>query len=157
MTDTHDSDAVPCRDIDPAELFEQGLSPEVYHDLREVTQEVISDRSGGKIVFIEEQCSRCSTRIPGIGIFGNVPESMQTIKSIIYEVYEAFYQNPRDAQYVSMGQQMVELGHEAVTELFKSLLLAAGLGHKDAENATGKRSKPEVWAQILGSEFAGAD
>jgi hypothetical protein len=52
---------------------------------------------------------------------------------------------------------MAELGQEALVELFKSLQLAAGLGGQDAEDGTGKRSKQEVWAQILGPEFVDAD
>lgn len=157
MKDTRDPEAVPCRDIDPAELFKQGLAPEVYHDLREVTQEMISDHPCCKIVFIEEQCSRCSTKIPGIKILGDVPESMQNFKWMIYDVYEAFYEDPRSVQHVSMGQHTVELGQEAVIGLFKSLKLAAGLARKDTEGGAGKRSKKETWARILGPEFADAE
>ena len=153
MKDTRDSEPVPCRDIDPAELFEQGLAPEAYHDL----QEVISDRSCCKIAVIEEECSRCSARISGLQILGDAPELMQNLKEMINDVYEAFYEDPRSVQYVDMDQHMAELGQEALTELFKSLQLAAGRGCKDAEDRTGKRSKQEIWAQILGSEFTDAD
>ncbi|MFC6720233.1 hypothetical protein [Halobacteriaceae bacterium SHR40] len=157
MKDTRDSEPVPCRDIDPAELFEQGLAPEAYHDLQEVTREVISDRSCCKIAVIEEECSRCSARISGLQILGGAPELMQNLKEMINDVYEAFYDDPRSVQHVDMDQHMAELGQEALTELFKSLQLAAGRGCKDAKDGTGKRAKQEVWAQILGPEFVDAD
>lgn len=157
MTDTCNSDQVPCRDIDPAELFKQGVAAEAYHNLQEETQEVISDRSCCKIAVIEEQCSRCSAKIVGLKILGDVPELMQTLKEMIYDVYEAFYEDPRPVQHVDMGLHMAELGKDALIELFKSLQLAAGLGSEDAENETGNRSKQETLAQILGPEYANGD
>lgn len=157
MKDTRNSDQVPCRDIDPAELFEQGVAPEAYHNLQEVTQDVISDRSCCKIAVIEEQCSRCSAKIFGLRILGDVPDLIQTLKEMIYDVYEAFYEDPRSVQHVDLGEHMVELGQDALIELFKSLQLAAGLGREDAEDGTDKRSKQEILAQILGPEYANGD
>lgn len=153
MTNTRDSEPASCRDIDPADLLDQGLDPEMYHDLREVTQEVISDRSCCKIAVVEEECSRCSNRIFGIRLLGDVQELMQHIKWMVYDTYEAFYEDPRSIQHVDMGLHMIELGQEALVELLTALLLAAGFARNDVENGTDKRPKQEIWTQVLGSEF----
>jgi hypothetical protein len=157
MTDANDSEAVPCRDIDPADLFEEGLSPEGYHDLQEVTQEVISDRCTCKIVFTAEKCSRCSARITGIRIRGDVPELVYDLEWVINDLYGALYDNPRSVQYVDLAQELFELGPEAVIELNEALLLAAGIAKKDAEDGTAKRSKHEICVRVLGQEFVAAD
>jgi hypothetical protein len=49
-----------------------------------------------------------------------------------------------------MGQQMAELEPDEILELFKSIQLAALLAREDAGNESSKRSKQEIWAQILG-------
>jgi hypothetical protein len=157
MTDATDSEPVSCRDIDPAVLFEQGLAPEAYHDLREVTQEVISERSCCKIAVIEEECSRCSARISGLRILGDGPKLLRDIKEMINDVYEALYDEPRSVQYVNMGQLIVEFEQDAVLEVFKSLQLAAALGSRDAEDGNSKRSKQEICARILGQDFGDDD
>lgn len=157
MTDTRDSEPAPCSDIDPADLIDQGLDPEMFHDLQEVTREVISDRSCCKVAVVEEECSRCSNRIFGIRLLGDGPELMQHIKWMVYDTYEAIYEDPRSVQHVDMGQHIVELGQEAVVELCKSLLLAAGFAHNDAEKGADKRSKQDIWTQVFGPEFTDGD
>jgi len=149
MKDTGDSEAVPCRDIDPAKLFEQGVAPEAYHNLREVTEELITDCSSFKIILIEEQCSRCSAKFSGLHIRGDVSRVMQDLKWSVNEVYEACFEESRSVQYVDIGQQMVALEPDEVLELFKSLQLAASLAREDAGDESGKRSKQEIWAQIV--------
>jgi len=103
MKDTGDSEPVPCRDIDPADLFKEGLSPRTYHNFQEQTQEVISDHSSCKIVFIAEKCSRCSARVTGIKIRGDVPELVHDLEWVITDVYEALYDDSRSVQYVDMA------------------------------------------------------
>lgn len=157
MTDANDSEAVSCRDIDPVDLFEQGVAPGAYHDLQEVAQELTSDRSSCKIVFIEEKCSRCSAKISGLRFRGDGPELVHNLKWVISDVYEAFYEDPRPVQFVAMTPPMVELGQDAVMELSRSLQLAAVLGSEDAGDGTSKRSKQEIRARILGPDFADAE
>lgn len=157
MKDTGGSEPVPCRDIDPADLFEEGLSPEVYHDLQEITQEVISDRCICKIVLTAEKCSRCSVRITGISIRGDVPELVYNLEWVINVLCGALYNNPRPVQYVDIAQELLELGLEAVIELNEALLLAAGIAKRDAEDGTAKRSKHEICVRVLGQEFIAAD
>jgi len=156
MTDANDSKAVPCRDIDPVDLFEKGVSPRAYHNLEEQTQEVISDRSSCKVVFVAEKCSRCSARVSGIKIRGDVPELVHDLEWVITDVYEALYDDSRSIQFVDMAQDLFELGPDAVIELYGSLQLAVRLAYKDAEDGTSKRSKQEVRVRILGTDFLDA-
>ncbi|ELY39890.1 hypothetical protein C496_14471 [Natronorubrum tibetense GA33] len=154
MTNTHDSESVQCRDIDHEKLFEQGIAPEAYHDFQEVAQGLISVQTCCEIGYIEERCSRCSARFSGLQILGDVPKSMQDLKWITDDVYDTFYEDPRPVHHVAMGPDVLELGQEAVMELFKLLQLTAGLAREDKEDGTGKRSKQDLWARVLGPEHA---
>jgi len=157
MIEKNNNGAVPCKDIEPAELLEQNLSPEMYHDLTEVTRDVVTELSFCEIEFIEEECSRCATRIPGLLIAGDPPGSLQELKLILYDVYEPFYANPRSVEYVGPDLQFAESDPEAIIQIFNSVMFAALLGSEDAENGACKRSKQEVWTKILGPEYTDAD
>jgi hypothetical protein len=56
-----------------------------------------------------------------------------------------------------MKPPMVELGPDAIMELYRSLQLTAGLAYKDAEGGTSKRSKQEIRTRILGPDFVDAE
>lgn len=152
MIEEDTNGAVPCKDIEPAELLEQNLAPEVYHDLTEVHRDVVTDLSFCEVEFIEEECSRCSTRIPGLLISGDPPGSVQKLKLMLYNVYEPFYANPQSVEYVDMDTQFAESKPDVTIDIFKLVMLAAALGSNDAENETGKRSKQALWTRILGPE-----
>lgn len=152
MIEEDTNGAIPCKDIESAELLEQNLAPEVYHDLTEVHRDVVTDLSFCEIEFIEEECSRCATRIPGLMLSGDPPGSLQELKLMLYAVYEPFYGNPRSVEYVDMDTRFAEPNPEATIEIFKSIMLAAVLGSEDTENETGKRSKQALWTKILGPE-----
>lgn len=157
MIEEDTNGAVPCKDIEAEKLLEQNLSPEVYHDLTEVNRDVVTDLPSCEIEFIEEECSRCAIRIPGLLISGDPPGSFQELKLILYAVYESFYANPRSVEYVGPDLRFAESGPEAIIQIFKSVMFAAALGSEDAENETGKRSKQEIWTKILGPEYTDAD
>ncbi|WP_340099088.1 hypothetical protein [Salinibaculum salinum] len=157
MIEKDTNGAGPCKDIETADLFEQNLAPEVYHDLTEVRRDVVTDLSFCEIEFIEEECSRCGTRIPGLMINGDPPKSLQEFKIMLHNVYEPFYGNPRSVEYVDMDTRLAESSPEATIEIFKSVMFAAALGSEDAENETGKRSKQALWTQILGPEYTDDD
>lgn len=157
MIEKDNTEAKPCSDIDPADLMEQDLAPRQYHDLSEVNRDVVTDLSFCEIAFIEEECSRCAARLPGLLILGDPPGSLQEIKLMLYNVYEPFYANPRSVEYVDMDAQFAELDPETTIEIFKSVMVAAVLGSEDAENGTSKRSKQDLWTWILGPEYADAD
>jgi hypothetical protein len=72
MTDANVSKPVPCRDIDPADLFEQGLAPGAYHDLQEVAQELILDRSSCKIVSSKRNARIVLRGFPAFGFAATV-------------------------------------------------------------------------------------
>jgi hypothetical protein len=152
MIEKNTDGAVACKDIETAELLEQNLFPEVYHDLTEVHRDGVTDLSFCQIEFIEEECSRCAARLPGLMISGDPPGSLQELKLMLYDVYEPFYANPRSIEYVDMDTQFAESDPEATVEIFKSVMFAAALGSEDAENETGKRSKQALWTKILGPE-----
>ncbi|GAB7020280.1 hypothetical protein JCM18750_31410 [Halostagnicola bangensis] len=82
---------------------------------------------------------------------------MQDLKWITDDVYDTFYEHPRPVHHVAMGPDVIELGQEAITELFKLLQLTAGLAREDKEDGTGKRSKQDLWARVLGPEYANTD
>lgn len=154
MIEEDTNGAVPCKDIETAKLLEQDIFPEVYHDLTEVHRDVVTDLSFCEVEFIEEECSRCATRIPGLMISGDQPGSLQELKLMLHAVYEPFYANPRSVEYVDMDTRFAESNPEATIEIFKSVMLAAVLGSEDAENETGKRSQQALWTRIRSPEYA---
>lgn len=153
MVDQSNNEMPTCRDIeDEAFLQAYGFSEE-YHDFQEVDRKFITEVGVCEVLLVVEECSLCSARLPGVVVSGDAPAQMQTYKQLLYDVYEAFYEDPQSHEYIALSKGLANVSFNMQMTIQSELSTVIELGRDDAERGVAKQSEVELWTQVLGQEF----
>lgn len=154
MINNSTDDEMTCKDIDNQQLRNDYALTEELHDFGAADTEVITALPFCDVLYVEETCSHCSAVLRGVNIRGDEPEKMREYKRLIYDVYAAFYHNPRSPHHITFSEGIVDASLEIQLEIQSTLSKVIALGCSDAEDAAAKQSKQEIWTQTLGPEHA---
>jgi hypothetical protein len=154
MIEKPTDDEMTCKHIDDEAFLDEYALSEEFHDFGDANEELITDLSFCEVMFVEERCSYCSALLRGVAIRGDPPETMKEYKRLLYDVYEAFYANPRSHDHITLSQGLVDASREIQIEIQSTLSQVIAHGCDDAGDVAAKQSRQELWTQTLGPEPA---
>lgn len=157
MIDQDNNKATTCEDVDSEELLQEFAITEELHSFKEAKEQSITDLHFCEVVFVEEECSYCSARLRGVRITGDPPQKMRQYKRLIYELYEAFYENPRSHDHITLSGGFANADIKMQMVMQTEISRVIKLGYDDAQDSSAKQSEQKIWTQILGPEHAGND
>lgn len=146
MSENHPSEKRRC--IDYTNTHHPPLET---HTFREVDQELLLDISRCAIYKLEQECiySECQMGAKTVELVGSRPVTEQEFETVMYDLYEEFYHNPRIIGYRTLMELVPKEEPEQLLPLTDYLAAAVDLGCRDEENERRKRKKEDVLAQIL--------
>ena len=147
MTDQEESETQTCADADSQRV----LMPPDTHDLITVDQKPKLDLDTCGVYWIKRKCTRdgCDAGFTGLRPIGRTIESEQDYKDIAYELYESYYDNPRQISYPAVQSLVRKLDTAQRSAITDNLCDAAKLGCHDAKQDRPKRTKQEVVDTVL--------
>lgn len=129
------------------------LSPD-GHDFIEVNHECVVDLTTCAAYHVTRACKECDSAFHGVKIVGEKPETKPQFKTLLYELYANFYDNPRGISHLVMLHLLPdELDTGTQTSLAGYLGAAVDLGCRDATENNDKRTKTDVIDFLLPETF----
>ena len=131
-----------CNDDDET----QNILPPQAHDLIEVEQDLIWEIDDCAAYKTTSECQRdgCTDQYRGIKVIGRKIESVQDYKTIAYQIYESYYDNPRTIPYRIL-QCLIDVPDPGKRNAIANTLSdAAKLGCTDANADQEKRTKKQL-------------
>ena len=150
MTNQEKSEEQNCTEVDS----HRALLPPDSHDLTIVDQKPKLDLDTCGVYWVKQKCTRegCQGGFKGLEPIGRTIGTEQDYRNIAYELYEFYYDNPRQISYPAVQAlvQKSDPGHRnAITN---NLCDAAKLGRLDAEEDRNKRTRQEVFDTALSDD-----
>ena len=142
MSESVDTNDAPCS--------ENPLTPGI-HDLEETESEPLLELEKCAAYSVESECTRegCDSGWISVEVIGQKPETIREYESVVHQLYESFYDNPRDISFLTF-QKLVTASDTGQRQVLAEYLgNAVNLGCEDANSDTEKRSKEEVLNWIL--------
>jgi len=130
---------------------EANILPPDAHDLVEVKQSLIWEINDAAAYKVTSECRRdeCQEQYRGVNIIGKKIHTVQDLKTIAYQIYESYYNNPRTIPFRVL-QCLVEVqDHGTKNAIANNLENAAKLGCDDTEIDRKKRTTQEVYDAVL--------
>ena len=122
------------------------LLPPAAHDLTMVEQTPELDLDTCGVYLVKRTCTRdgCQGGFTGLKPIGETISGEENYRAIAYELYESYYETPRQISYPTV-QALVQTTDQAhKTTITNNLCDAAKLGRLDAEEDRPKRTKQDV-------------
>ena len=147
MTNQQSSAEKRCTDVQS----QRALLPPDAHDLTLVDQKLKLDLDTCGVYWVKRECTRdgCEAGFEGLRPIGRTIGSEQNYKNIAYELYEFYYDNPRQISYPAVQSLVQKSDHAQKSAITDKLCDAAKLGRLDAEDDRTKRAKREVVDMVL--------
>jgi hypothetical protein len=130
---------------------EEDISPPGAHDLIEVEQDLIWEIEDWAAYKVTSRCQRdgCDGKYRSVTIIGSKIETMEEFKTIAYQIYESYYDKPRNIPYRVL-QCLVNTSDPRIQNpVAEDLSDAAKLGRNDADEDREKRPKRELFDTVL--------
>ena len=146
MSNSTHSEQPNCND-DEAEGI---LHPDA-HDLIEIEQDLIWEIDDCAAYKVTSECQRdgCTSQYRGVNVVGRKIETVQDYKTIAYQIYESYYDNPRTIPYRVL-QRLIEVQNPGKQNaIADDLSDAAKVGCNDADADRTKRTKQELFDVVL--------
>jgi len=146
MTNNKRSDELACNEVETDELLLPGS-----HNLTEIEQEIIWEIDNWAAYEVRSECQRdgCQGEYSSLKISGHQIERVQDLKTIAYQIYESYYDNPRAVPYPVMQSLVGVEDPEIQTAVADELCNAAKLGNLDGEAGCKKQTKQELFEAVL--------
>jgi hypothetical protein len=154
MTNEKDESVRTCQDIRPEYELLPDMYSEEFHEFEVSNNRSIAELDSCKVLFIEEECSLCGKRANSLVVTGETPQKMQEYKHLIYDVYEAFYENPQSYGQTGFSGPVLRDRMSVHMEIMSTLDEVNRMARDDAESGVEKQSAQEIWAETLGPEYA---
>ena len=133
---------------------EADLSPDA-HDLREANHQKIFELTKLSVYFLTSECKHCSREYYGHDVVGTKIETESDLRIATYELYEAFYDEPRSISFPVFQSIVASDDPSTNFTLAEFLSAAVDLGYEDATSGREKRSQNEVFERVLPEELRG--
>lgn len=145
MQDSTDSNEATCTD--------EPLSPEA-HDLEEIDQTLLLELDACAVYAVTSRCTRdgCDSEWSSAKIIGQKPKTKQEFRSVVYQLYESFWENPRNISHLVMIRLVPVSDTGARHALASHLSEAVDLGCRDADSGD-KKSRNQVLDWVLPDDF----
>jgi len=150
MTNNKQSDEPACNEVETDEL----LLPE-SHDLSEIEQELIWEIDDWAAYEVRSECRRdgCRGEYSSLKISGHPIERVEDLKAIAYQIYESYYDNPRDIPYPVIKSLVGVEDPGIQIAVADELCNAAKHGNLDGEADCKKQTKQELFDAVLSDAF----
>lgn len=142
MTNQDKSKKQTCADVDS----QRALLPPDAHNLITVDQKPKLGLRTCGVDWVKRKCTRdgCEGRFKGFKPIGRTIGSEQDYKDIAYELYESYYDNPRQISYPAVQALVQKSDPGYRNAITNDLCDTAKLGRLDAKENKTKRAKHEV-------------
>lgn len=129
----------------------QNILPPQAHDLIEVEQDLIWEIDDCAAYKTTSECRRdgCTGQYHSVKVFGRKVESVQDYKTIAYQIYESYYDNPRNIPYLVLQRLIDASDPGELNAIANTLCDAAKLGCTDSDVDQEKRTKKELLDAVL--------
>lgn len=149
MSDNQTPEQPNCMDRET----EADILPPEAHDLIEVDQELLWEINVSAAYRVTSECSRdgCQGQYRSVNIVGQKITTVQDFKMIAYQIYESYYDNPRNIPYPVL-QFLIDIpdsDNSTREGIATDLSNVAQLGCDDADMSRHKRTKQEVFDAVL--------
>lgn len=150
MANQQSSAEKSCTDVQSG----RALLPPDAHDLTIVDQKPKLNLDSCGVYWVKRKCTRdgCEGGFKGMKPIGRTIGSEQDYRNIAYELYESYYENPRQISYPAVQALVRKRNPGARNAITDNLSDAAKLGRLDAEEDRNKRMKQEVLNTALSSD-----
>jgi len=146
MSDDPHSEQPNCND-DEAE----GILPPDAHDLIETEQDLFWELDDWAAYKVTSKCRRdgCQSEYRSAQVIGQEIKTIKDYKTIAYQIYESYYDNPRTVPYLVL-QRLIEIPDPGERNaIVDDLSDAAKLGCNDADADREKRPRQELFDIVL--------
>lgn len=145
------ADVESCTELDldfTGPVPDQMMSKEI-HEPREVDQSLLLDVHKIAVYEITTKCPDCSRTWTRFETKGTQPELVADFYTILYDLYESFYENPRSISHLHLLQIAPGEDKRARNAAADYFAHAVDLGFDDAKNNRSKRTQQEVLEYTL--------
>jgi len=127
-------------------IHPEGNCPELDsgpHEMHEIEKTELLDLDGYSAYKLTHQCQHCSNELHGWRV-DNQPETVPEFTSVLYQLYESFYENPRPISH-NVLIQLAPGDYPGTNQPLAGILgKAIDLGNKHGRNNRDKLSKQEL-------------
>ena len=150
MANDRHTDEPACNEVETDELLLPGS-----HDLIEVEENLIWEIDDWAAYEVKSECRRdgCQGENHSLKISGHQIERVQDLKTLAYQIYESYYDNPRGVPYPVMLCLVGVEDPGIQTAVADELCNAAKRGNLDGEAGSKKQTKQELLDAVLSDDL----